>query len=127
MPSSSGSRGTMEREYRQIQLPGSLEATDETLPGFVRHYNQERPHQGPTCGNCPPAVAHPQLPARPRLPSQVDPDRWLEFYHERCFARRVKSNGSVLLDEREDYVGRQYAGREVVAQLDATTRQVRFL
>jgi hypothetical protein len=30
-------------------------------------------------------------------------------------------------DDREYYVGRQYAGREVVAQLDAPARQVRFL
>jgi hypothetical protein len=119
--------GTMEREYRQIECPDSLEATRESLPVFQTHYNHERPHQGRSCGNRPPAVAHPQLPLRPRLPVQVDPDRWLEAYHERCFARRVKANGSVLLDDREYYVGRQYAGRDVVAQLDATTRQVRFV
>jgi hypothetical protein len=119
--------GTIEREYRQIQLPGSLEATRENLPLFQTHYNTERPHQGRSCGNRPPAVAHPQLPVRPRLPAQVDPDRWLEAYDERCFARRVKANGSVLLDEREYYVGSSYAGQEVVAQLDASTRQVRFV
>ena len=55
----------------------------------------------------------PQL--RPRLPARVDPDRW------------VQANGSVVLDDREYYVGRQYAGRDVVAQLDAPTRQVRFV
>jgi transposase InsO family protein len=88
--------GTLEREYRQVHLPGSLEATRQSLPVFQRHYNTERPHQGQSCGNRPPAVAHPQLPLRPRLPAQVDPDRWIEAYHERCFARRVKANGSVL-------------------------------
>jgi Integrase core domain len=119
--------GTIEREYRQHLCPGSLEETRESLPRFQVHYNTERPHQGMSCGNRPPAVAHPQLPLRPRLPAQVDPDRWLEAYHERCFARRVKANGAVLLDDREYYVGRQYAGREVVAQLDAPARQVRFL
>lgn len=119
--------GTMEREYRQRACPGSLEETWESLPAFQVHYNTERPHQGVSCGNRPPAVAHPQLPLRPRLPAQVDPDRWLDAYHERCFARRVKANGAVLLDDREYYVGRQYAGREVVAQLDAATRQVQFL
>jgi len=119
--------GTIEREYRQIHLPGSLEETRERLPLFQHHYNTERPHQGTTCGHRPPAVAHPQLPPRPRLPAKVEPDRWLEAYHERCFARRVKANGSVLLDDWAYYVGSQYAGREVVAQLDATTRQVRFL
>jgi hypothetical protein len=119
--------GTVEREYRQIQMPGSLEATRESLPGFVRHYNHDRPHQGSTCANRPPAMAHPQLPVRPRLPIRVDPDRWLEAYHERCFARRVKANGSFILGDQAYYLGRQYGGREVVAQLDATTRQVRFL
>jgi hypothetical protein len=119
--------GTIEREYRQRLLPGSLEATCESLPLFQHHYNTERPHQGRSCGNRPPAVAHPQLPVRPRLPARVDPDRWLAVYHERCFARRVRANGSVLLDDREYYVGSHSIGQEVVAQLDATTRQVRFL
>jgi hypothetical protein len=118
--------GTIEREYRQIHLPGALEETCESLPVFQHHYNTARPHQGMTCGNRPPAVAHPQLPSRPRLPTQVDPDRWLEAYHERCFARRVKTNGSVLLDDWAYDVGSRYAGQEVVAQLDAPTRPVRF-
>jgi hypothetical protein len=108
-------------------LPDSLEATRESLPLFQQHYNTQRPHQGLTCGNRPPAIAHPQLPLRPCLPAHVDPDRWVAVYHARCFARRVKANGSVLLDEQLYYVGRQYAGWEVVAHLDAPTRQVRFL
>jgi hypothetical protein len=119
--------GTIEREYRQREQPGSLEATRESLPDFQHHYNTERPHQGLSCGNRPPAVAHPQLPLRPRLPDQVDPDRWLEACHGPCFARRVKANGTVLLDEQAYYVGSRYAGQAVVAQVDAPTRQVMFL
>lgn len=119
--------GTVEREYRQVVLPGSLQEAQDSLPVFQRHYNSERPHQGLTCGNRPPAVAHPQLPLRPPVPTQVDPDRWVEASHERCFARQVKTNGTVLLDGQPYYVGSQYAGQEVVAQLDASTRQVRFL
>ncbi len=118
---------TIEREYRQSSLPDSLAATRESLPLFRQHYNTQRPHQGVTCGNRPPTSAHPQLPLRPRLPTQVDPDRWLEAYHARCLARHVKANGSVLLDDQLYYVGRQYAGWEVVAHLDAPTRQVRLL
>jgi len=118
--------GTLEREYRQRMLPSSLEATRESLPLFQQHYNTERPHQGLSCGNRPPAVAHPHLPLRPPLPARVDPDRWLEAAHGRCFARRVKTNGAVLLDEHAYYVGRHYAGQEVVAQLDAPNRQVQF-
>jgi hypothetical protein len=119
--------GTLDHEYRQIQLPKSVEATRESLPWFQGHYNQEHPHQGHTCGHRPPAIAHPQLPLRPRLPVQVNPDAWLEAYHERCFARRGKANGSALLDGRPYYVGTQYAGRAVVAQLDAPTQHIRFL
>ena len=120
--------GTLEREYRQVVLPGSLEATRESLPLFQTHYNTQRPHQGVSCGNRPPAVAYPQLPQRPRLPAQVDdPDRWVEAYDGRCFARRVQRDGGVLLDDRAYYIGQRYAGGEVVAQLEAATRQVRFL
>src|SRR5260221_13335100 len=109
---------TVEHEYRQICLPDSLEATRESLPRFQRHYNTQRPHQGVTCGNRPPTIAHPQLPRRPRLPAQVDPDRCLAAYPGRGFARRVKANGSVLLDDQLYYVRTQYAGSAVVAQLD---------
>jgi hypothetical protein len=119
--------GTLEREYRQRERPGSLEATRESLPGFQHHYNTERPHQGRRGSTRPPAVAYPQLPLRPRLPERVDPDRWLEAYHGQCFARRVKAHGTVLLDGQAYYVGSQYVGREVVAQLDAPTRQMCFL
>ena len=118
--------GTIEREYRQFVLPGSLEATRDTLPAFQHHYNTERPHQGVTCGNRPPAVAFPQLPLRPPLPGQVDPDRWVVASHDRCFSRQVRSDGRVFLDNRAYSVGSQYAGRPVVAQLDAASRQVRF-
>jgi len=38
--------GTIAREYRQRLLPGSLEATCESLPLFQHQYNIERPHQG---------------------------------------------------------------------------------
>jgi Integrase core domain len=89
--------GTLEREYRQVACPDSLEATRQSLPVFQTHYNTERPHQGRSCGNRPPAIAHPQLPLRPRLPAQVDPDRWLEAYHERCFARRVIPGRAIAL------------------------------
>lgn len=119
--------GTLEREYRHQIRPSSLQATRESLPLFQQHYNTERPHQGLSCGNQPPAVAFPQLPLRPRLPARVDPDRWLQAYHGRCFARRVKGTGSLQLDEQLYYVGRRWVGQEVVAQLDAPSQQVLVL
>jgi Integrase core domain len=117
--------GTPEREYRQRTRPHSLEATRERLPLFQQHDNTERPHQGRSCHNRPPAIAFAQLPLRPPLPARVDPDRWLpayQAYHERCFARCVKGNGWVQWDEQAHqayYVGRRSAGQEVVVQLDA--------
>jgi hypothetical protein len=61
--------GTLEREYRPQIRPGSLEATRASLLLFQQHYNTERPHQGRSCRNQPPAVAFPELPVRPRLPA----------------------------------------------------------
>jgi len=98
---------TVEHDERQIGLPDSLQTTRASLPRFQQHYTPQRPHQGVTCGNRPPASAHPQLPRRPRVPAQVDPDRWLAAHHARCFARPVKANGSVLLDAPLSDVGRQ--------------------
>lgn len=72
-------------------------------------------------------MAHPELPQRPILPEQVDPGRWLHAYRERCFARRVKPNGSVVLDGQAYYVGSRYTGEEIVAQLDASACQVQFV
>jgi hypothetical protein len=39
----------------------------EVTEAFLQHYNEERPHQGQTCGNVPPRVAFPTLPTLPAL------------------------------------------------------------
>ncbi|MFL5664012.1 MAG: hypothetical protein ACJ8BW_22120 [Ktedonobacteraceae bacterium] len=39
----------------------------EVTEAFLQHYNEERPHQGRTCGNVPPRVAFPTLPPLPTL------------------------------------------------------------
>jgi hypothetical protein len=111
---------TVEQEYVARQRPGSLEATRESLPRFQGHYNEARPHQGPTCGNRPPQTAYPTLPDRPSLPAEVDPDRWLAVYDGRAFARRVKPGGTIVLDDKSYYVSSKLAGQQVLAQLQAT-------
>ena len=40
-------------------------------------YNYYRPNQAKSCGNRPPRLAFPDLPALPAVPEKIDPDRWL--------------------------------------------------
>lgn len=68
---------TYKKECLEILRPGTLEEVRTVTEHFQHHYNVERPHQGRSCCNQPPCVAHPVLPARPALPVTVDPDRWL--------------------------------------------------
>jgi hypothetical protein len=116
--------GTIEREYVQREYPDSLDTAREGLHVFRQHYNAQRPHQGITCGNRPPQVAHPSLPVRPSLPLIVDPDAWLVAYDGRFFARHVKSTGSIMLDNLPYYVGQQWKGRDVVVKLQAESREL---
>ena len=64
---------------------------------FHRFYNEERPHQGLSCRNRPPRVAFPVLPTLPAVPAEVDPDGWLARVDGRCYTRKVKHQGSVVL------------------------------
>src|SRR5262249_31725288 len=93
---------------------------------FRTHYNTERPNQARSCGNRPPAVAWPVLPQRPGLPAWVDPDAWVQVIHTRRYARTVKANGSVELDERAYYVTRQLARQVVVVEVDAPAHEVQI-
>lgn len=51
---------------------GTEEAACEVTKAFLRHYDDERPHQGGGLRN---------LPPRLHLPETVDPDRWLASIH----------------------------------------------
>lgn len=84
---------TYKKECLQFFRPGTLEEVRSVTDYFQQHYNTERPHQGRSCQNQPPRVAHPVLPKRPALPSTVDPDRWLQALHGRWYPRRVRADG----------------------------------
>jgi hypothetical protein len=71
-----------------VHRPSTLEEARLVSEAFVQHYNKERPHQGRSCGNQPPSLAHPVLPSLPSLPTSVDPDAWLQAIHGRTSARR---------------------------------------
>jgi hypothetical protein len=66
---------------------------------YRAHYNFERPNQALSCGNRPPRVAFPALPARPSVPLLVDPDAWLETIDGRGYVRRVQENGCVVVGD----------------------------
>ena len=90
---------SLKQECLLVTRPHSLEEVREVNAAFVLHYNQERPNQALTCGNRPPRVAFPSLPALPSTPGLVDPDVWLRHVHGQHYIRKVRHNGTVLLDD----------------------------
>jgi len=105
--------GTYERECLRIHRPTTLEGAREVTAAFRQHYNEERPNQARSCGNCPPRVAFPALPPRPAVPAEVDPDGWLHLVEGRRYVRTVLASGTVVLDQQRYYVGRCFAGQRV--------------
>ena len=103
----------------QIHLPHTLSEAREVTEHFLHHYNHERPHQGVSCANQPPCVACPTLPALAKVPEVVDPDSWLAHVHQRTFARRVQTNGSVTINHEAYYVKRTLAGQQIVCFVNA--------
>jgi hypothetical protein len=81
-----------------VHRPSTLEEVRTVTEAFVQHYNEQRPHQGHSCVNHPPRVAHPVLPRLPTLPTSVDPDAWLKAIDGRTYARRIKADGRVSVD-----------------------------
>jgi hypothetical protein len=61
------SHRTYGQECLQLHRPSTLQEVREVTEAFLKHYNEERPHQGRTCGNVPPRVAFPRLPPLPAL------------------------------------------------------------
>jgi hypothetical protein len=67
----------------------------------------------------PPRIAFPTLPPLPPIPEQVDPDCWLETIHGRAFARTVRSDGSVTVDDMRYYVKQELTGQVINLIVDA--------
>lgn len=110
---------TYDEECIQVYRPADLEQVQTVTARFQRHYNEERPHQGLSCGNRPPRVAFPELPKLPRVPETVDPDRWLAVVDGTCFVRRVGRDGLVRIDSHMYYVSTRVAGQVVSIRVDA--------
>jgi transposase InsO family protein len=110
---------TYNQECLLVQRPSTAPQVREVTEQFRVHYNYERPHQGRACGNVPPCVAFPSLPTLPPVPAQVDPDQWVQSLHGRAFARMVRSNGTVSVDDVPYYVRQELAGQLINLLVDA--------
>ncbi len=111
---------TFAAECLRVYAPRDVEAARTVTAAFRQHYNYERPNQAVTCGNQPPCVAFPDLPPRPPLPATVDPDRWLAVLDGQRYVRKVRSNGTVKVDNVYYYIDQAWAGNYVSLQVDAT-------
>jgi hypothetical protein len=112
--------GSYDRECIKIWHPTDVEQAAQVTATFKTHYNWERPNQALSCGNRPPRLAFPALPPRPALPPVVDPDRWLQRVHGAALKRRVRADGTVVVDKQGYYIAQALRGTYVVLQVDAT-------
>jgi transposase InsO family protein len=115
---------TYNSECLQIHRPTDVFTTRQVTETFMHHYNVERPNQALSCGNKPPRTVFPDLPPLPSTPHQVDPTSWLQPLHLRPFARRVRPNGTIQLDNHVYYVKQALAGQTVIVKVDASTREL---
>lgn len=110
-----------------VQRPATLVDAIEVTARYRHHYNQQRPHQGRTCRNQPPALAFPHLPVLPPLPALVDPDRWVHAVHGLGYVRRVGPDGCITVDDRSYYVGVAVSGKTVCVQVDAPSGSLQIM
>jgi Integrase core domain len=114
--------GTYNRECLQVHKPATLEQAREVTAAFRGHYNGERPNQARSCGNRPPLEAFPDLPPRPPVPAEIDPDAWLGLVEGRRYVRKVSPVGMAVVETQRYYVGRRLAGQRVALSVDARAR-----
>ncbi len=111
------------QECLQVDRPTTVAEVREVTAVYKEHYNYERPNQALSCGNWPPRVAFPALPARPSIPLVVDPDAWLRMIDGHAYVRRVQSGGDVAVGDVRYYVGRDLVKQPVAFQVDARARE----
>lgn len=123
--------GVVERYHRNLKYECLLVSSPQTEEevrtvnaSYVQHYNSERPSQALPCGNRPPVVAFPTLPTLPKVPELIDPDAWLSHVHGLHTVRKVRANGTILLDDVPYYIQQAMAGQYVDIRLDATAQTI---
>jgi Integrase core domain len=115
---------TLKQEGLLVHRPQTEEQVREVNSAFGQHYNWERPNQALSCGNQPPRVAFSQLPSLPPMPDEVDPDAWLHHVDGQHFIRKVRSAGTILLDDVSYYVKQALAGQYVDVCVDAANQEL---
>ena len=116
--------GSFGRECLAVHRPESLERVKKVTAQYKEHYNQERPHQGLSCKNQPPRVAFPELPALRTVPLLVDPDRWLKSCEGKRYVRKVDSSGTIKIDKQHYYIGKEWVGKYVQAEVVASSGEL---
>lgn len=110
---------TLKYENLYIQKPATEEDAIHCLQDYQHFYNHERAHQGVSCKNRPPRVAHLDLPPLKTLPKRLNPNAWADMYHGEVYKRQVSSNGSISVDNHPYQVGREYVLKVASVHLDA--------
>lgn len=110
---------TIKYEKLYLDKPATEEDIIACGEEFLAFYNYERAHQGFTCQNQPPMVAHPDLPALNALPQRVNPDRWVDEYHMEVFKRHISSSGAIQVDNHVYPIGKEYALQAATLYLNA--------
>ena len=115
------------RSYNQecllVDRPTTVAEVREVTASYKDHDNHARPNQALSCGNRPPRLAFPALPARPSVPLLVDPDAWLHMIDGRAYVRRVQNNGCAPVGEASYDAGRDLVGQQVAFRVDAAARE----
>ncbi len=114
---------SFEYECLRIYRPHDLQTATAVTAAYQRFYNEDRPHQGLSCGNLPPRVAFPTLPSLPSLPALVDADRWLHTFDGHSFVRKVRREGHVTVADVSYYVKVALAGQHIALRVDAPAGQ----
>jgi hypothetical protein len=115
-------RGTDESECLRVHRPATLEQAREVTAAFRRHDNEERPNQARSYGKRPPLVAFPDVPSRPPVPAEVDPDAWLHLVDGRRYLRTVSAAGAIVVEHERYDVGRSLIGQRVAMAVAAGGR-----
>ena len=115
---------TLKQECLLIHSPKTEGEVREANTAFVQHYNHERPNQALSCGNQPPRVAFAQLPSLPPVPTLVDPDAWLHHVDGQHFIRKIRANGTILLDDVSYDVKQALAGEYIDVSIDARQQEL---
>ena len=96
----------------------------EANASFVQHYHHERPNQALSCGNQPPRVAFADVPSLPPVADVVDPDAWLPHVDGQHFIRKIRQNGTIVLDDVSYDVKQRLAGHSIDVSIDASHQEL---